>query len=269
MAQINPRAVSIGAAGPEFDQYIDLTNNHWTVGADQLSDRFSLDACVVLNDFHALAAGVPSLAQDFLETVYDAPDAPDGPILVIGPGTGLGQAIALEQDGETHVIATEGGHVTFPPRSEHEFNIMQVLARRFGRVSIERILSGAGILDLYRAHCELSGAHPVFETAAEVTIALDADETAMATMAMFFSVLGRAVGDAALSTGARGGVVLAGGILPKVKERFLESDFLNEYLDKGRWRAYVEAIPVHMITKDGAGLHGAAAALKEKFDGDY
>lgn len=264
--QEKPAHACFAAAGPINNQEVDFTSSHWVLREGDIKGPLGLDHFLIVNDFYALAAGIAHLPQDaFIEVKPGAP-IEDTPQLVIGPGTGLGQALIVPTQTGPKVVATEGGHVSFAPRSDLEFEIKKFIAREHPRVSVERLLSGRGLVNIHRALCAIEGAPRVSLQANEITNAAITGEYPIAVKAvdMFCTVLGRVTGDAVLSTGARGGVVLGGGILPKIKDKFLESDFALRFGEKGRMSSYVESVPVRMVIEDGAALYGAAAALAEK-----
>lgn len=263
---LHPRRACFAAAGPLIDGEVDFTNSHWTLRSDEISRALSLDEFRIVNDFYALAAGVRDLPEDAFVNVKTGSPVEDAPRLVIGPGTGLGQALIVPTKIGDRIVATEGGHVSFAPRSDIEVEIMQFIAREHPRVSVERLLSGRGLVNIHRALCAIEGAQRVSLQANEISAAALTGEYPIAVKAvdMFCSILGRVAGDAVLATGARGGVYLGGGILPKIKDAFLESAFVERLTDKGRMSEYLQAVPVQLIVGEGAALFGAARALEDK-----
>ncbi|MCA8887981.1 MAG: glucokinase [Parvularculaceae bacterium] len=257
-------AAPVGA-GVDSD-VVAFVNSDWRFEISSLKRALGLDQLIVVNDFFALASGVAHLPADFLVPVKDGRGVRDAPVVVIGPGTGLGQALIVPCGGARRVVATEGGHVGFAARTTEEFEIVQQIARKFGRVSAERIVSGPGLENLYAALCAQSAAHEDNMSAEQITAAAIAqtDPVAVKTVELFCRFLGRIAGDAVLSSGARGGVVLGGGIAPKIRESLLAGGFVDGFIDKGRMRAFVEPVPVSMIVKPGAALIGAASVLREQ-----
>jgi len=258
-----PEVACFAAAGPVTPKGVDFTNSHWALRPDEIKIPLRLKAFHIVNDFYALAAGVSALPQDAFEAVKPGTPDPEAPVLVIGPGTGLGQALIVPTPLGERVVATEGGHVTFAPRTQEEIDVMQFIAREHPRVSVERLLSGRGLVNIHRALCAIADTPRVSLQANEITKAAieGTYPIAMKAVDMFCAVLGRVAGDAVLATGARGGVVLGGGILPKIRDVFLASQFVEKFCEKGRMRPYVEAVPVRMIITEGAALYGAAAAF--------
>lgn len=258
-----PKAACFAVAGPVTDAVIEFTNSPWVLDVAEIKAALHLDKLRVVNDFEALACGVLHLGKDDFMSVRAGAGDKGAPVLVIGPGTGFGQAIIAPTQSGKRVISTEGGHVAFAPRTDEEIEIMKFIAREHGRVSVERVLSGAGLVNIHRALCARANAPRPLLHADEITKAALADEQSSAAKAvdLFCALLGAAAGDAVLATGARGGVVLGGGILPKISDIFLKSRFVERFLDKGRMRDYVDDVPVDLIVREGAARIGAAAMM--------
>ena len=258
-----PARACLAVAAPVDRDEVSFTNSHWTLQKREFEEALKFSDFRVINDFYAAAAGVAHLNADSFVSIKVAPGDPAAPKLVIGPGTGLGQALIIPTRSGPEVIATEGGHVTFAPRTEEEFAVMAFIAREHPRVSAERLLSGRGLVNIYRALCTLEHVSPALLKASEITAAANSgdDPIALRTVNMFCDVLGSEVGDAVLATGARGGVILGGGILPKIREIFMNSGFVNRFLEKGRMQAYVDGVPVRLIVDDRVALFGAAATI--------
>lgn len=261
---VKPKRACFAAAGPIIDENVDFTNSHWTLRTQEIAAPLKLNQFRIVNDFYALAAGVEHLPEDAFVTVKGGVPIEGAPQLVIGPGTGLGQAIIVPTEAGSKIISTEGGHVSFAPRTDEEFEIKKFIAREHPRVSVERLLSGRGLVNIHRALCAIEGAQRVSLQANEITKAALTGEYPIAVKAvdMFCAILGRVTGDAILSTGGRGGVILGGGILPKIKDAFLASAFTETLCQKGRMSDYVATVPIKLIIADGAALFGAAATLE-------
>lgn len=263
-----PAIACFAVAGPITDDVVEFTNSPWVLDIAQMKSQLGLQQLLAINDFEALAGGVRKLAPGDLLSIKQGVAEPTAPALVIGPGTGLGQALIIPTGSRDRVIATEGGHVGFAPHDEEEIEVLRFVAREHARVSVERLLSGRGLVNIHRALCALSGTPRASLQADEITKAALTGEYPVAVRAvdLFCAILGSVAGDAALAAGARGGVVLGGGILPKIRDVFLKSRFVDRFLDKGRMRTYVEPIPIDLIVRDGAALLGAAARLAEGVD---
>jgi len=260
-----PSSGCFAVAGPVGGEEITFTNSHWTFRPADIRAALKLKRFLPVNDFYALASSVHYLPDDYFASVKAGAGDPLAPTLVIGPGTGLGQALIVPFGDKRRIVSTEGGHVSFAPRTEEEIAVMRFIAREHPRVSVERLLSGRGLVNIHRALCAVSDTQRISLRADEITAAAIEGKYPIAVKAvdMFCAVLGRVAGDAVLATGARGGVVLGGGILPKISDLFLRSAFKERFLDKGRMRDYVDIAPIRMIVKEGAALIGAAAALGE------
>ena len=235
---VRPSAACFAVAGPITEKPVEFTNSSWVLDLDEVKSALALKRVTVLNDFEALAHSVRHLTSEDFLTVKTGAGDPDAPILVIGPGTGLGQALIVPFNDSYRIISTEGGHVSFAPRTDMEIQVMKFIAREHPRVSVERLLSGRGLVNIHRALCVIHNTPRVSLQANEITAAAIEESLPIAIEAvnMFCALLGRVAGDAVLGTGARGGVYLGGGILPKIKDIFLNSEFVDRFLDKGRMK---------------------------------
>jgi glucokinase len=260
-----PSRAVVAVAGPTRDGAVTLTNRGWTISEAGLRAQ-GFAAARLINDFAALAYAAPALGPDETATIGpDLPGAPDGAIAVLGPGTGLGVGgLARGPAGEA-VLATEGGHVAFAPVDEVEIEILRRLSDRFGRASLERILSGPGLQNLYLAMSEVGGGPAEAPLPQEITAAAaaGADPFCVEVVERFCAILGSAAGDFALAYGARGGVLIAGGIPPRILPLLRAGAFRARFEAKGRFRSYMEAIPTRVIVHPFAALVGAARALRD------
>ena len=245
----------LAVSGPVEDGRCKLTNCPWIIDADELRSKFRLAQVRVVNDFAATAYSLPSLAAVDLYAIGGGAAVAGAPVAVLGPGTGLGVAGLVPGANPPIVIAGEGGHATIAGASDREDAVIAHLRGRFGHVSAERMISGAGLENLYRAIAALERSEAPLRDAAEITrSALDGScRTAVAALHMFCGLLGAFAGDAALMLGARGGVFIAGGIAPRIVAFMGRSEFRRRFEDKGRLRPYLEAIPSNVI------MHPAAA----------
>jgi len=261
-----PQRACIAVAGPVDKNDITFTNSPWQFQQDEIAATLGIESVQVVNDFYALAAAIETLTTNNLTDVRAGTSNEAAPKLVIGPGTGLGQALIVPTCDGPHIIPTEGGHIAFAPRSDDEIYVTQFIRREHPRVSVERLLSGRGLVNIHRALCIREGSTRVNLRSAEIAAAAAAETYPIAKMAveMFCSILGRTVGDMVLATGAQGGVYLGGGILPKIKDMFLRSAFCERFLDKGRMTSYVEPVPIKLITHDNPALSGAAAIMQRQ-----
>jgi glucokinase len=215
-----------------------------------------------VNDFAALAFAAEVLQPKDLRAVGpDIPGLAGGTITILGPGTGLGVS-CLARDGDRFVpMATEGGHIGFAPSDDAEVAALQALRKQFGRVSVERILSGSGLENLYRVLEQIAGREARPLEAAQITAGADTgDAGCRAALTMFCAIFGAAAGDLALAHGARGGVYIAGGIAQKIETFLHQSPFRARFEAKGRLSPFVKAIPTKLIVNPDVALLGAARA---------
>lgn len=266
-ADARPTRASLAVACPVKGDEVRLTNRAWAFSRSELKQTLGLDSLTVINDFGAVAWSVPALGMNDLLPLFGPAGTPErGPVTLIGPGTGLGVAL-LAGDcarGWT-VIETEGGHVSFAPQGDEEQVIARWAIARFGRVSNERLVSGAGLSHIDAA---LRGEDPtnrgalLRDPAAIVNAALEGhDVVARRTLARFCAIFGSVAGDCALVHGARS-VVIAGGIVPRFIPFLKSSAFRERFLAKGRFADYLAAVPIQVIVHPHPGLLGAAMALR-------
>lgn len=262
-----PRDVAFGIATAVSGDLVSMTNHPWSFSIDALRTRLGATRVRVLNDFEALAHAVPVLSAGDLRAVGGGAAVPEAALAIIGPGTGLGvSGLASDGGGGWRVIAGEGGHVTLAASTARESSLLSVMRERFGHVSAERALSGPGLVNLYDAICVLDGETPEALEPAQVLARSQpgtAQHDALCEEALltFAALLGTVAGNLALTLGARGGVFIGGGIVPRLGERFATLPFRSRFDDKGRFRSYLEAVPVWVITAPAPALLGAARAL--------
>ena len=259
--EVKPTRGVIAVAGPVTDGAIDLTNSPWRVSEAELQ-TLGLNPVRLINDFEALAWGAPAVPDDMLALLGGpAEGEPNTAIAVLGPGTGFGVS-ALARDARGHEIAmpSEGGHACFAPGDAVEDDILRILRRRYDRVSIERLICGPGLLNLHRALAEIDGRESTIDDPAQITAeALENPNSPCgATLARFCAILGAVAGDIALTTGARGGIYIAGGIAPRILPFLKASPFRERFERKGRFQDYMAAIPTKVILHKHAALLGAA-----------
>lgn len=258
---IKPTGGVIAVAGPVEDGAIDLTNSPWAVSETELA-TLGLNPVRLINDFEALAWGAPVVPADSLEHLGGPAEGdPLATIAVLGPGTGFGvSALVRNARGEEIAMPSEGGHACFPPGDPVEDEILRILRRRYDRVSIERLICGPGLLNMHRALAEIDGRETHIDDPAEITNTAMADPNSPcgSTLARFCAILGAVAGDIALTTGARGGVYIAGGIAPRILPFLKASPFRQRFERKGRFKDYMADIPTQVITHQHAALLGAA-----------
>lgn len=253
-------AGALDIAGPVLGDRIALTNQAWSFSISELKQGLGLDSLVVVNDFAATARAIPHLTAQQTCAIGPSIANAHGNIGIVGPGTGLGMSSLIPHGGDWTLVAGEGGHATLAASTEEEFAIIQVLRRRWNHVSAERVLSGAGLVNLYEALCALRGIEPLMLQPADVTRrAMDqSDEICMRAFACFCEFLGGVAGDLALTIGAFGGIYIAGGILPRFKEAFAASNFRARFEAKGRFSRMLSGMPTWLIVDENPGLIGLA-----------
>lgn len=249
----------IAAAGPVNDGRCVLTNASWVLDSAELTKAFGLRTAKVLNDLEALAWAVPRFAASDLAAIGRGREVPSEPVALIAPGTGLGMACFIPA-GE-RVLASEGGHATLASTTEDEAAVVEFLRRRHGHVSAERVLSGGGLVNLYAALADRQGLHTPSPTPEEIvrTAIEGQSETARQALDLFCAFLGSIAGTAALTFGARGGVLIAGGIVPRIVDYLRRSDFRERFESKGRLRGYLERIPTRVVIRHDPAFLGLAA----------
>jgi glucokinase len=260
----SPASVAFGTANPVIGDFVQMTNHHWQFSISELKEQLGTHTCLVMNDFAALAASLPALGLGDLHAIGGGRAVSGQPMAVIGPGTGLGVAtLVRDQDGRYLVVPGEGGHVTLAAADDREAEVIGVLRKRFGHVSAERALSGPGLAALHDAICALQGqAQPGMDPAQVTTLGLDgSDANCVEALQLFTSFLGNVAGNLALTHGARGGVFIGGGIVPRLGAFFTSSPFRKRFEQKGRFAQYLAQIPTSVITAAAPGLVGAACAL--------
>jgi glucokinase len=247
-----------GVAGAVERERCALTNNPWIVSAEELRDRFGFSTIQIVNDFEAVAWSLPHLAEKDLHKIGGREPDPAAPKVVLGPGTGLGVAAYLQTAQGGFVVRSEGGHATLPSGSAREDAIIAKLRQQFGHVSAERALSGNGLENLYHAIALLESQAMPELSAAEITRAAAADNCTISRGAVdtFCALLGSVAGNLALTFGAQGGVYIAGGIAPHLRDYLLASQFRSRFEAKGRLTTYLEPIPTYLILHDDPAFVG-------------
>lgn len=251
---------AVAVAGPVSEGRAAMTNRDWTIDAAAIAEALGAERACLLNDFEAQALSLPLLGTQDLSPVGEAfrPDA-RAPKVVLGPGTGFGAAALLpEPGGGWRAVCGEGGHMTLAAANEAEAMLLAGIREEFGHVSVERVVSGAGLALLYRI---LSGIREPAPEPPEVTARAAAGEPlAVAVVGHFARFLATAASDLALVFAAKGGVYLSGGILPRLGLCFDRAAYLDRFADKGRFRAFLHSVPSAVVTRPAPALVGLAAA---------
>jgi glucokinase len=263
-----PRAAAIAIAGPVDADVIKLTNNPWIIRRSMVCEKLDVDSFVIVNDFgavgHAVAQAGPEHFQHLTgpEQGFEA----DGTLSIIGPGTGLGVAHVWRKGSNYHVQATEGGHIDFAPLDAIEDAVLARLRKRYRRVSIERVVSGPGLIDLYETLAAIEGrAVQQYDDKTLWKMGMSGEDSlAAAAVDRFCLSLGSVAGDITLAQGGFAGVVIAGGLGLRIKDSLVRSGFAERFRAKGRFEGLMSAIPVKLITHPQPGLFGAAAAYAQQ-----
>ncbi len=258
-----PTAACFAVACPVRGDRIVLTNSPWSFSIEAVRRRLGLERLLVVNDFKALGAAVPLLRADERVRIGGRDPVAGRPAALLGPGTGLGVAGLVPCGDDIQVVEGEGGHIGFAPADEREIELLRLLARRYGRVSAERVLSGPGLVAVHEALATLHG-----ETAERLDATQivergrsGADARCRETLDLFCAALGAVAGDLALLFGAHGGVYIGGGIAPRIVGLLAQSDFRRRFEDKGRIAGFIADVPAFVITAEMPALSGAAALL--------
>jgi glucokinase len=257
-----------GVAGPVVGRTARLTNVPWRIDAAAVSLALGIPRVALLNDLEAMAHAVPALEGPELHVLQEGAPVPSGNMALIAAGTGLGQAMLLRVDGRLVPAPSEGGHADFAPRTEREIALLRDLVRRFGRASVEHVLSGRGLVHIHRiTHPGPCLALPPGEVDpgdpdAPAIISAAALERRCAgcidALGMFVEIYGAEAGNLALRTLATAGLFVGGGIAPKILPALVDGRFVRAFADKAPHTALLERIPVRVIVNPEAGLLGAA-----------
>jgi glucokinase len=272
-----PSHAAFGIAGPVLGGAVRTTNLPWHIEANVLRDLFGFKTCALLNDLEATACGLPALGADDLLVLQSGEPDVRGNAAVIAAGTGLGEAGMYWDGAGYRPFATEGGHASFSPQNDLEFDLLRYLQQRYGHVSWERVVSGMGLVDMHdflRAHRKVAmpqwQADEMRENDAGAVISKAAlngrDDICIETLDLFLQLYGAEAGNLALKTMSRGGVYVGGGIAPKILPLLQRGIFMQAFLNKGRMSPLLEAMPVRVILNDRAALYGPALCAGANVD---
>ncbi|RKF20179.1 glucokinase [Alginatibacterium sediminis] len=263
---VESKFACIAIACPTDNDWIDMTNNSWAFSQKEVAATMGFEEFHVINDFTGIAMSLPTLKAEQLVQVggTQAPQS-NKPIAVYGPGTGLGVAHLMNHGGEYICLPGEGGHVEFAASDDTEAYILAFLQQELGHVSAERLISGPGLVNIYRGLCQYQDFEAEDFQPADITERGLSGECIVCreTLEIFCRMLGSFGGNLALNLLTYGGVYIAGGIVSRFMEFFLESDFRTRFEDKGRFSELMKKIPVFVITEEQPGLQGAGAYLRQ------
>lgn len=261
---VRPTRAAFAAAGPVEAGYINLTNTDWQISAERTASLHGFETCALFNDFAGMTRSIPELSDDDFTVVRSGQARENEPILVAGPGTGFGVGYLVPTKSGWHVMSTEGGHISYSAQSSLELELLNFLRRDRDYVSLELVSSGKGLPVIHKAVCEIHGQDYVFVDPDQIRERASANDPvcrdvchirAAATMG--------AIGDLALSGGARGGIVLAGGVSERMIEFYMQPTAMNRFLNRGPQSDYVRDIPMRLLKCPLAPLIGSAALLED------
>lgn len=260
------RHAAMAIANPVTGDRIKMTNSEWTFSIEAVRKKFGFDTLLFINDFTALAMALPFMAPEALRQLGGDDPVANQPIALLGAGTGLGVSGLVPCDGTWVPLETEGGHATFSPFSEREIELLRLAKKQYPHVSAERFISGMGIELIYRLIMESRGKDADPLRAADITAKALSGECHWCeeVVETFCQMLGTVAGNLALTLGARGGVYIGGGIVPRLGERFFASGFRQRFEEKGRFSSYLSPIPVYVIQDTFAALTGVSAILSRR-----
>lgn len=265
-AQSTPRYACLAVAGPLLGDEVKFANNPWCFSQNALREALGLQGLLLLNDFEALAWSVPSL-DDAQLSFRGARPLPHSTVAVVGPGTGLGVAGMLPTPWGWQALAAEGGHASLAPSDLFEAELLRAAWREHPHLSAEDFLSGSGLERLYRTVAQVLGVATEQLNAEQISSHAIGSTHAVCTRTVdtFCALLGAFAGDVALTLGARGGVYIGGGIVPRWGDLFFSSRFRERFEAKGSYQALMKTIPTAVITDTLVALQGAAVALQREW----
>lgn len=266
-----PRHAAIGLANPVTGDHVKLTNHNWAFSIEDMRRSLGLDTLVAINDFTSLALALPYLPDAGLVQVRAGTAMPSAPRALIGPGTGLGvSGLVPAPGGGAVALAGEGGHIEVMPVTDDEWVAWRAAHKSLGRVSAERLLSGMGLSQIHAALAAETGTlllAPLSPAQVTTGAVERGDPLCQRAFGVFCGLLGSVAADVALVLGARGGVYIGGGIVPRFVDAFAASVFAERFSAKGRMGSYLDDIPVYVITADFPALPGLAHALADRLEG--
>jgi glucokinase len=250
----------LAVAGPVTSDEIKLTNLGWQFSISDIKMQCNLDNLLLINDFKAFAFAIRYLNDSNFKSIKSGLAIDSSPSAILGVGTGFGSALLVNENDQTTVIALEGGHMSLAANTALQSAVIEYMSRRFKRISVERIFSGPGLRYLYQSLAAIEGINHEKLTTEEISQHALAGSDAMCvrTLSLFCSWLGSVAGDLALALGARGGIYIGGGVIPRIADFLIASDFNQSFVAKSEMQYYMNDIPIQLITKDDSALLGAA-----------
>lgn len=261
---VRPARAAFAAAGPVESGYINLTNTDWQISAERVASLHGFQTCELYNDFAGMTRSIPELTADDFTVIRAGQARKDESILVAGPGTGFGVGYLVPTKSGWQVVATEGGHISYSPQSSLELELLQVLRRDRDYVSLELVSSGKGLPVIHKAVCEIHGQDYQYAEPDLIREGAHAgDRVARDVCNIRAAATMGAIGDLALSGGARGGIVLAGGVSERMIDFYMQPSTMSRYLQRGPQSDYVRDIPIRLLKCPLAPLIGSAALLED------
>ena len=259
-----PKQAVISIATPVMGDQLKMTNHVWAPSIEKTRASLNLTSLQFINDYTALALALPFLTNEDCVQVGNSSATPEGQTMaVLGPGTGLGVSAVTRVNNYWLPLQGEGGHVTYGPLDQRETDIIQIIRKQYDHISAERLVSGPGLSLIYQSIIELEGLRlETLDPKSIIENALQKNSTiAEETVSLFCAILGTIAGNLALTLGARAGVYIGGGIIPRLAEYFDTSPFRERFDSHGRFTQYLEKIPTYVIRSKYPALRGAAVAL--------
>ena len=262
--EFKPKQAAIAAAGPVDKGSVHLTNANWQISARQIESLHGIEMCGLYNDFAGMTRSIKELSDDDFKTIRNGRAYPYEPILVAGPGTGFGVGHLVQTREGLKVISTEGGHVAYNPKTELEFALLKRLQVDRDYVSLELVSAGVGLSTIHKAICDIHGqAYRVLGPAAIRERGIEGDPVCADVCKIRACATMGAIGDFALAAGARGGVVLAGGVSQHMVDFYMKDDAMKRFLERGTRSNYIKNLPVRLLKSSFAPLIGSAALLTD------
>ncbi len=261
---VKPLRAAVAIAGPVTGDRFEMTNHLWNFSIEETRLRIGLEKFVLMNDFRAIALGVPHMKPEHLRQIGAGMPVANAPIGIIGPGTGLGVASLVWNGQRYQPVPGEGGHITMPARTQREFDIFRTLRYKYHHISAERVCSGKGLVNVYNGLRILDGRDDLPDrTPEEISRAALSGACTLSAEALdkMIGFLGCAAGNLALTLGAMGGIYIAGGIVNQLGDYFYKSRFRDEFLAKGRFKDYLAPIPTFVIKHNFPAFVGLHAEL--------
>jgi len=260
--QIN--SVCIATAGTVHLDSFKPSNNDWVINKSDVSSVLNNAQVSWINDFNAQALTTTTLSDNDVVTIKEGVEQPDRLRLAIGPGTGLGVCGLIKSSSGWVSVPTQGGHSDLAANTSLEIEILTLLQKKFGHVAVERVLSGPGIVNLYEAICQINGKEILFHLPSEITAAAtnpNPDHLSKETLQLFCQIFGSVTGSMALTTGSLGGIYITSDLIKNFLDFFIESDFVQNFENKGRMKYFMTDIPIYFSKKENMGLLGATHFL--------